>query len=1810
MPIIIEDKNKPSKGSDTSDTIDLTSAIASATEQEIQDTSDTIPTIPKPKDDSAWSPPAGTTYPWEQPEKPSYPTYSITDFTNKPEVQEAALGMMEYLDDKKYSNGKNAADDFIDYARYSDWNLGASMKRTVELALKDVDDKRSAKFLQNYSYLLNEFNSQNQDGSFVYENKGLKENTTLAGDILWGVGTDIINWGALFFTAGTSLPAKIVTQQAASRSLRQAIKNMAIKSYNTTASTKVGSKTIEALNKIPKIPFDPRSYKKSMSILGVEGGVYATLDADLLQRRYRRIGVEGYEEYDLSLTAYSGIIGISLGNLTAAGITKYTKYKDTKIKTDKSKKESEDFKRTILDEPDPNAKAPKIISVEEAAELNRKERERNNLPHPSHVEDVADFERRAANEDDLLSENIVNRIVDDEGIIITDETINKAKIKLSAEGEEYVRVPPKLGGISKWYDEGGKALGIPVGRIFQKPTTYGKQTAQVSKELEDEGLVEFAGTYYNILRYLRNDAVESFTDDPLKIAYDSVYLRKSFSQEISYLAGKWVDELETLKNNIQQLAKKEDRYTVKKIKNKLPFTTKDWKLKDGSLLNDDLYLFLNEGRFRVGVSDNIIREAAKFRKLFEKIEREATQTGFVFHKVPNFFPRQLKAYNVLRGLDGETRYAQQLIDDGEVIEKANEDIFTTARELVREQVNSISDHMNPTVNSIGQRKYKNLKTYAIKDLFETDVYTQTWLYANSIARKIVIKRDLGFGETELNNRIFVPIFGGDLTKTTKQEGLDLVTDHLIARGFNQDFVKDEALQKYIKANFLARQEDDTKILKPKKDSDGNFMLDEKGKQIMEEVSIPLNDFIKTNARLRSNNSIINNSFKFKNFTVEERQALLGNSLQEEIDKIITNNFNSETFTRKTRKEVRGELSTKNVNWLGTKRKPSEEKERLNTLIGSMTGVWGRGTKRQEALTGALLAAQAGNKLGLATISSLPELFIPVFKASPKIAMQAFTNTFAEEGFRAASNLFQGTKGIPSLTRKEMNQHNKMISSALSEAINAQYGDGVTGLSSKFLYRFYRTVWLDQYTKFVQIYSYNAGKLLIRETLDNLDKMGSEAYNKNNSRATRLRLKINQLGVNVDEGLKWHKAGGDKKDIFYDQLKSSADRFVDEVVMVPNRENAQKFLASSHWGGRVAFQLYSYPVAFTNTILRNAARDVAMTRGEALPRTIMGFGLMYYATSFTQGLKTRGRSDERDGWNKFLDVINTIGLLGPVSLVYNLAESMEYGNTMPRSTLKLMGPTLGSLVLDSIRNQETPYTSGLIKNTLPYRNLVKSASPKTMHEVDEFLKNLERKYIKGYGEGYRSLKRFEADLKFEMEQVFGPEMREIEKQKKEMGEEKKELATGGLVSKKYPVPFVKDNPTERKIDNTNQSFAVVSGLFEEEDRAPLSLGGKLANKIIRTNLFKKKAGWKWTKAPKGFDKNPGPDFPIVSVETGGKHFYSLQADFPEGVLLERYAKQKSEPRLRPTTKGVVRTGNKIGEIRTSSGKLHPVYDNIVAVDEKTKAVKGLKDMPTDVMPAPQRFFDPEDKGYKPFLSEFDYEEGGRYVELSEKGNKDITGVIPKQARISISPEGKASFTISKEFYESLFAEPITKSRKKKSSPTRQKFYAGTKRGVENPMSNVGSRLEDKDVWNLTTQIKHSITPNNNLSEEEVSNFKKYYIMPTAPVETRKPFPVDEKKFMPEVERVLREKQKNMPSSTWRNDKTLVALSTAAIGDLLYSGENSRYNEEFSKHGAKSFDNPTAIKELARHMKKEIDRTKEGWNETKAADQLQKLLGLRK
>ena len=151
---------------------------------------------------------------------------------------------------------------------------------------------------------------------------------------------------------------------------------------------------------------------------------------------------------------------------------------------------------------------------------------------------------------------------------------------------------------------------------------------------------------------------------------------------------------------------------------------------------------------------------------------------------------------------------------------------------------------------------------------------------------------------------------------------------------------------------------------------------------------------------------------------------------------------------------------------------------------------------------------------------------------------------------------------------------------------------------------------------------------------------------------------------------------------------------------------------------------------------------------------------------------------------------------------------------------------------------------------------------------------------------------------------------------------------------------------------------VSGMYPDSASISISPDGKPSFQVsgqsatglpatkgrqIKSNLFKKSAGWEWTEVPKGFDPNPDKSFSLVSVEDGSKHYYSLGSTYPEGVNLKRYPMSKDEPRLRPTMKGEVVLGNVVGQIEVR-GKTHPVYDNVTVQPKGTsgagKAVTGV------------------------------------------------------------------------------------------------------------------------------------------------------------------------------------------------------------------------------------------------------------------------------
>ena len=111
-------------------------------------------------------------------------------------------------------------------------------------------------------------------------------------------------------------------------------------------------------------------------------------------------------------------------------------------------------------------------------------------------------------------------------------------------------------------------------------------------------------------------------------------------------------------------------------------------------------------------------------------------------------------------------------------------------------------------------------------------------------------------------------------------------------------------------------------------------------------------------------------------------------------------------------------------------------------------------------------------------------------------------------------------------------------------------------------------------------------------------------------------------------------------------------------------------------------------------------------------------------------------------------------------------------------------------------------------------------------------------------------------------------------------------------------------------------------------------------LVRTNLFKQKAGWKWTKAPEGAPST------IVSVEQGSKHFYTLDFTSSKPLTLKTYPEKTSEPRGRPTTRGKVQLGKTVGEIDIR-GKKHPVYDRVTVGEPDVTAGAAPVTQPASV-----------------------------------------------------------------------------------------------------------------------------------------------------------------------------------------------------------------------------------------------------------------------
>ena len=323
--------------------------------------------------------------------------------------------------------------------------------------------------------------------------------------------------------------------------------------------------------------------------------------------------------------------------------------------------------------------------------------------------------------------------------------------------------------------------------------------------------------------------------------------------------------------------------------------------------------------------------------------------------------------------------------------------------------------------------------------------------------------------------------------------------------------------------------------------------------------------------------------------------------------------------------IRNELLAK-----GQKLSQSEE-DTILTLYKTATGegMERYGKKAQTAVDVYGFANRVA-MLPLATVSSLTEVFLNISKVGVRKSIKGFNEALEISWKGITKDLESTLKTNNNLTAKEAFSEMTKFSINMDQAM-AQLGDRLAGaeLVSETLQnasnKFFRATMLDQWTKFVQTTSYASGKLLIKENIEALAANGGKPLNK---RLETMAGELAELGIDYKQGVKWFKGGSKVTDEFYDsQVLGGAARYTNSVILQPTSMSGLKPLLHSNPKTAIAFQLLGYPVAFTNTVLKGAAKQLVKDPVRNTAKIATAATIMTGMARWTNYVRSDGASEE-------------------------------------------------------------------------------------------------------------------------------------------------------------------------------------------------------------------------------------------------------------------------------------------------------------------------------------------------------------------------------------------------------------------------------------------------------------------------------------------------------------------------------------------------------------------------------------------------------
>jgi hypothetical protein len=306
---------------------------------------------------------------------------------------------------------------------------------------------------------------------------------------------------------------------------------------------------------------------------------------------------------------------------------------------------------------------------------------------------------------------------------------------------------------------------------------------------------------------------------------------------------------------------------------------------------------------------------------------------------------------------------------------------------------------------------------------------------------------------------------------------------------------------------------------------------------------------------------------------------------------------------------------------------------IQTLYRSVTGenVERFGSSVQTAVDTYTLGTRMA-LLPLATLSSVTEIFINIAKAGGKNTTKgllgAMNGGFDTIAYKSKKMLGNKEFGLtePEIW-KEMQELGIAMDQAAGDVADRLGGDAISNKNIRSANnKFFRATFLDQWTKFVQMSSYITGKNMIR---DNIIEVAGAKGLKPTNRILRKQQELKELGVNVNDAVRWVDGGMNEEDAFTKQIQRGAGRYTNEVILNPEAGSGIKPMLHSNPKTAILFQLMGYPAAFTNVILRNGARKVIENPIANGPQTLAAAMIMTEVARFTNYTRSNGESEKGD-----------------------------------------------------------------------------------------------------------------------------------------------------------------------------------------------------------------------------------------------------------------------------------------------------------------------------------------------------------------------------------------------------------------------------------------------------------------------------------------------------------------------------------------------------------------------------------------------------